>query len=287
MALNTQSWQRIREVLTWLGVYFISLVLISFGFSKFYNGQFQIYQHTGYMPLNKISRFTHAWSFFGRSYVYNLFLGIIEVSAGIMILFRRTRLMALLIALALLINILIIDLEFDVKNAVGHVVIELLIVLLLLWPYAKELKSFFWDRQGRWEMTTRSQRFFNQGLPWIFIGLLLTALTVEAKYFLDEQKRTLSQYTLRSIEIQNDTLPLSAGKYTPEPMLFFEFGNTCIFSINDTTLWGDYQLRGDSVFIILDKHLADQKKIRASFNPSRKSLNGLTDQGKSIRIQMK
>ena len=146
--LNAKT-ARFVQVLQTIGCYFISLVLIAFAVSKFFDAQFQIYHHAGHMPLNDISPMTHAWSFFGRSYPYNLFLGIVEFLAGVFILFRRTRLLGLLIALGIYSNILIIDIEFQVYDALTHVVVEFFVVLLLLLPYVKDLATFFWRNMGR------------------------------------------------------------------------------------------------------------------------------------------
>ena len=116
MMSQSVFFRRIVDAAKFIGVYFIAFVLIAFAVSKFFNAQFQIYNYSGYMPLNEISPFTHAWSFFGRSYYYNLFLGVAEFLAAVFIVFGRTRLIGLLMALGIYVNILIIDIEFDVDS---------------------------------------------------------------------------------------------------------------------------------------------------------------------------
>ncbi len=52
-------------------------------------------------------------SFFGRSYAYNIFIGLTELAVGVLVVFKRTRLIALLISLGVCLNIFIINFEFD------------------------------------------------------------------------------------------------------------------------------------------------------------------------------
>ena len=268
-----------------IGVYFISFVLIAFAISKFFNAQFQIYHYSGYMPLNEISPFTHAWSFLGRSYNYNLFLGIAEFLAAVFIVFTRTRLMGLLIALGIYLNILIIDIEFDVKSALGHVIVELVIILFLLIPFFKHSKKFFWDLAGTFEnQTTPSKKIFSLYIPFTFLLLISGGFIWETSSALESQDKITGEYRLKEFIIDNDTANIKGGKYTRIPMIFFEFGNTFILSINDSSYWGDYYINGDSVRMILDKRVYNVKRIEGIVNRSKGTITGKTDDDKSINI---
>jgi hypothetical protein len=264
-------------------VYFISLVLVAFAFPKFYNGQFQIFQHHGHVPLKEVSPFIHAWSFFGRSYAYNLFLGLAEFTAACFILFRRTRLIGLLIALARYINILFIDIVFEVSNAIGHVVVELLVILLLLRPYVKDLFQFLVRNSGRLNPSSMPPLGkFGRIFPWVFILVLVIALSVEARIFLNDQEANLARFEVHRCVIHNDTIPIRAGKYTPVPMLFLEFGNTFVFAINDSTLWGGYQRDTEKLRLQFDKSWYGIKEIEGSLNSIHTQFKGKDNLGRVV-----
>jgi hypothetical protein len=160
------------QILKYLGIYFVSFVLIMFATTKFCDTQFEIKNVIKFTELRDLSPMAHAWSFFGRSYAYQLFLGIAELAAGILILFNRTRLIGLLLAFGIYVNIVIINFEFEVKDAILHSSIEFVIVILLLIPYAKDLKAFFWNMGGRFsQQTITSSKLKTFFIPMAFATL--------------------------------------------------------------------------------------------------------------------
>lgn len=285
MGSPSTSSLKIIKAAQFIGAYFISFVLVAFAISKFFNAQFQIYNYSGYVPLKDISPFTHAWSFFGRSYNYNLFLGIAEFIAGTFILFRRTRLAGLLIALTIFINVLIIDIEFNVANAIGHVTIEILIVLLLLIPYLKDLKTFFWDREGKLNRQAESsKKLFSVYIPLIFLILVTAGFAWETSTALQSQDKLIGEYQLKQLIINADTVKLEGGKYTRTPMIFFEFGNTTILSFNDSTYWGSYYIKEDTIEVIMDKEIYNFKNMEGRLHQNKGMISGLTSEKEEIQI---
>jgi len=137
------------KIFQYLGIYLVSFVMLSFGIAKFMGTQFVVWNYAQYTPLIELPPFWHAWSFFGRSYAYNFFIGLSEVAVAVLILFKRTRLVGLLLAAGIYTNIIIMDVEFEVEHALLHASIEFIIVLLLLIPYLPDLKKFFWNMGGK------------------------------------------------------------------------------------------------------------------------------------------
>lgn len=287
MSTQLSFGQKALRVLETLGIYFISLVMISFATPKFFNTQFQLFLHSGYMPFKEISSYTLAWSFLGYSYKYNLFLGMAEFTAGTLILFRRTRLMGLLLALALYTNIVIIDLEFQVVEAIVHAIVEFVIVILLLLPYAKDLKTFFWDHGGKIikEATALPSKKWRTYFPFVFLTLLIIALLVEGINNLNNKDKIMGEYNLNQFIVNQDTLAFSGGKYTKNPMIFFEFANTCIVSVNEKSLWADYFTTPDSIKIKFDKDLEGIKTIEGKLDRAGGKIIGQTDKGIPIYLQ--
>lgn len=273
------------NIAQFIGIYFVSLVMIAFAVSKFFNAQFQIYNYSGYIPLKDLSLFTHAWSFFGRSYNYNLFIGIVEFFAGASILFTRTRLIGLLTAFILYVNILIIDIEFHVADALDHVIVEFIIVILLLLPYTKDLKHYFWNLAGKFtQPSSPSKRLLSTYLPMAFLLLTTAGFCWEMSSALKGQDQIIGDYSVKTLIVENDTISLRGGKNTKDPRLFFEFGNTFILSINDSAYWGDYHVKGDNIEMIFDKELYHFKNINARFNEAQDVITGQTNNNQSITL---
>lgn len=273
---------RILTILHYLGAYFIAVVLLLFAISKFFNGQFQIYEYAGFVPLNETPLMTHAWSFFGRSYNYNLFLGIVEFMTGVLIVFPRTRLAALLLALGLFVNILIIDIEFKVTMALGHVIVETIIVLLMLIPYLGKIKKFLWDKSE--ERLQSVKKIWSLYVPLLFIAGVSTFAVFELKSVLADSDPDMGPNKINHVILNNDTLNIQPGKYTREPMLFFEFGNLFILSANDKTLWADYSRKGDSISIKFDKDFEGSKTLSGRIDHKTGKMTGSTDKGAAFEI---
>lgn len=239
------------------------------------------------MPLKEISSHTLAWSFLGFSYKYNLFLGIAEFTAGTLLLFKRTRLIGLLLALALYTNIVLIDLEFKVIEAIAHAIVEFVIVILLLLPYAKDLKIFFWDQGGKIikETPTLPSIKWKAYFPLVFLSVLIIALLAEGIYNLNEKDEIMGEYNINQCIVNQDTLAFEGGNYTKQPMIFFEFANTCVFSVNEKSLWADYFTTPDSIKITFDKGLNGIKTIHGKLDRVGGKIIGKTDKGHPFYLQ--
>ncbi|MFC3976114.1 hypothetical protein ACFOUP_06985 [Belliella kenyensis] len=123
--------------------YFVGLTLISYGVIKFLEGQFPspslLTLETTYGESSPMGL---AWRFLGYSNIYKGFMGVSEVLAGFLLLFRRTAILGSLISIAVCTNIFLVNLSFDVpvKLFSGHL---LLFSIFIAAPSIKYLIRFF------------------------------------------------------------------------------------------------------------------------------------------------
>lgn len=286
--MSSNKLKKVIQVLQFIGIYFVSFELLTFAISKFFDAQFQVWNYAQYTPLKDLSPFWHAWSFFGRSYNYNLFIGIAEALAAILILFNRTRLMGLLLAAGMYLNIVIIDVEFQVNNAIVHATIEFLIVLLLLLPYRKDLKQFFWNQRGKFsEEILPKNNFLNQYLPIGFVSVVMISVSLFLNHLIESDEKIIGAYGLSDFIVDQDIVQFDQGKYTKIPMVFFEFGNTCIFAVDDSTFFGDYYSKADSLFISLDKPLRNIQDLKGRYFADKQLFSGVGDRKQKVFFQLK
>jgi uncharacterized membrane protein YphA (DoxX/SURF4 family) len=123
--------------------FYLFYTMMVYGFSKFFKMQFpypSLLRLEG--KIGEMSPMGLAWTFFGQSYGYNLFMGFAEVSAGILVLFRRTSILGSILCFFVMLNVFIINMCFDVpvKLLSLHLV---MMSLFLLFPYLKNLFAFF------------------------------------------------------------------------------------------------------------------------------------------------
>ncbi|GMQ30292.1 hypothetical protein [Algoriphagus confluentis] len=123
--------------------YFVGLSLFSYGAIKFWNGQFPG-PDIGSMEVmyGEMSPMGLAWRFFGYSDTYKFFMGISEISAGLLILFPRTKVFGALLSIGVCLNIVLVNFSFDipVKIFSSHL---LFFSILTVLPFGKSLFELF------------------------------------------------------------------------------------------------------------------------------------------------
>ena len=134
----------------WLTValrFYVGFMLIGYGYAKLFKTQFpepslyrlmETYGESSPMGL--------AWAFLGFSKGYNIFMGIAEVSAGLL-LFRRTLAIGSFITLATTANIVAVNYFYDVPVKITSTHL-MLITLFLMSKNIKELFLFFFKNKS-------------------------------------------------------------------------------------------------------------------------------------------
>jgi hypothetical protein len=96
--------------------YYLSLQLLKYGFDKIFKGQFYLPEpNTLYTPFGELSKDILFWSAIGTSYLYSFFIGFMEVTAAVCLMFRKTRVFGLMMAVPLLLHVFLINLGFDIS----------------------------------------------------------------------------------------------------------------------------------------------------------------------------
>ena len=109
------------EARLWYGLHtgsagLLALQLLVYGFDKVFKHQFYLPEpNTLYTPLGLLPPDLAYWSVMGASRSYSVFAGLLEVLPGLLLLWGRTRLLGGLLALAVLANVLALNVGFDIS----------------------------------------------------------------------------------------------------------------------------------------------------------------------------
>ena len=126
--------------------YYLAFTLFLFALEKFFKAQFPdlgLYILTE--PVGNLSPMSLAWAFFGYSYGYNIFMGIAE-SAALLLLFRRTTTFGAILTLITLANVMAVNFNYDV-HAKMYPTALFVMTLFLLIPHLNRLFKFFFTSQ--------------------------------------------------------------------------------------------------------------------------------------------
>ncbi|WP_430907219.1 hypothetical protein [Maribacter sp. 2-571] len=203
--------------------YHIGLTLLLYGLSKVFLLQF------GMMDIDsletKIGDYNgmgYLWAFMSYSKFYGISAGLIEVAGGILVLFRKTTSLGAFLLLIAMLNVVLIDIGFDVTVKMFAIHL-LLMTILLLWNDLKRLTHFFLKTRA-----TTSANFLPlfTGKKGKKTGLILKAIVlcyVILSFGNDMSERIATQHTnryknltgLHDIELfvkNGDTIPTDDTK---------------------------------------------------------------------------
>ncbi|PWH85090.1 hypothetical protein [Brumimicrobium oceani] len=135
--------QKIITVFQLVLAYYLALIMLKYGFDKIFKAQFYLPEpNTLFTPLGMLDKDILYWSTIGSSHSYNVFIGLLEVIPAFMLLFKKTRILGLFILSGVLLNVLFVNLGFDISVKLFSTFL-LLITLILLVPSLKNVIQFF------------------------------------------------------------------------------------------------------------------------------------------------
>jgi len=203
--------------------YYLAFTMLSYGFAKVFRTQFppltfgQLGKSYGdSSPMNLL------WTFMGYSGPYTVFTGLGEVVGGLLLLFRRTRLLGALVVVIVMTHVVILNLSYDVpvKLYSAHLLIMALIIMA---PDSNRLLNFFLLNQTVSPEPVRPL-YNTQQRKWIYIGakaLILIYVVSQTVINNWDQKRDVDkyvalangigsidgEYAVETFVLNNDTLP--------------------------------------------------------------------------------
>lgn len=177
-AENASSlYPRLHWILRTGARYFLIGVMLSYGLAKLFKTQFYVPEpNTLYTKLGDLPRDLLFWSTMGTSHAYSVVTGFIEVAVALLLMWRRTSLVGALLGLAVMGNVLLLDLCFDISVKV----FAGLLCLLSLTVLAPELPRLWRVLRGQavgasalWAPDWGRRRGLYAGLKGLVVFLLV------------------------------------------------------------------------------------------------------------------
>ncbi|RKH02066.1 hypothetical protein D7V97_28330, partial [Corallococcus sp. CA053C] len=163
--------------------YFLGYTMVSYGLIKVFYIQFPAPSPERLVePFGDASPMGLLWAFMGYSQGYNVFAGGLEVVGGVLLLFRRTTSLGVLVVLAAMTNVLALNLAYDVpaKLLASHLV---LVAVFLLLPELRRLADVLVLNRPTPPVVFRTP-FANRRLEWgsravkvLFAGFIVCSTT--------------------------------------------------------------------------------------------------------------
>jgi len=219
--------------------YFLAYISLMYGIIKMYGLQMPFPTLTNLAtPLGDYSPMKFSWLFVGYDTKYQIFSGILEFMVGAMLLYRRTVTLGLFIGLGVYINVLMLNLSFDIPAKIFSVHVVLMLLYLLMRD-VKRLANFFVLNKPATQnilyhfVPSKTGNVIRIVLKCIFllsVMYLIAGPFNSRKRYLETEKKEIKPipfglYNVTTFVKNGDTLPVLANDTLIWKDIIFERGN--------------------------------------------------------------
>lgn len=247
--------------------YWLAYSISVYGFAKILKTQLQSPVYRLDMPLGDLNGFALTWYYFGYSYTLAVILGLFQVGGSVLLLFRRTTLMGVMVLLPVMINIVLINLFYDIAaGAFFNSIIYTLTLIYLLFNDFEKLKAAFWDLVERFPVIGSKYSWAKNGLRVLVIA---AAFGTIYQYLLYDKTDKILLGTWKVEQLLKNRQPVTDTAWLNDSMawnkVYFSGWNGAAFSPNPYRYLPAESLRGSYEFDSL------KNNIKFVFqNPSKK-----------------
>jgi len=226
-------------------------MLISYSAAKVFKGQFLVPLSVWDTPLGELSGFYMAWSFFGWSEPYSLFIAAVQFIGAVLLLFRRATLMGALLLFPILLNIVLIDVFYSILlSALINAVVLTIMLSIIIASHWRLIQDFLEKMQQEIFLSVWQKRKWMLGIKYV-LRVLTIVLPVLLMYYVRYYNNILptsidGKWEVNSIEFKNQpkqkTSLSEAETIYFEPDFAYKSGirqngqiTPAIFSVNEET----------------------------------------------------
>ncbi len=288
------NYDKLLEWLTVLVRYYLAMMMLSYGFYKVIQLQFPFPSlRTLVAPFGDGSPMGLAWKFMGYSPAYNFFTGMGEVVGGLLLFNRKTTTLGAAILVAVLSNVVMINICYDVPVKLFSSVLLLFTFFLIALDGHRLLRLFLFNQATNpksYQPHFKDKRFRVGALvlKLLIVGGLLysnvsNVLSAQKNYGSKSPKPPLyGIYNAATFVLNGDTIPPLLGDTKRWRRLIIDRNNGAnIQDMNDKMQWRPFVTDTSKQIIVYNKK--DTLNYRWAPDSSYLSLDGITN-GDTISV---
>ncbi|GAA0713600.1 hypothetical protein GCM10009430_05570 [Aquimarina litoralis] len=118
--------------------------MFSYAFTKILKTQFNMgLSYASDMGLDYFNGLLFTWYYYGYSRTYGLIIAYTQITAGVLLLFRKTVRLGVVLFLSFMVNILLVDIFYEIDGALWHAAKLTTLGFFLLFSDWKGFKTYF------------------------------------------------------------------------------------------------------------------------------------------------
>lgn len=134
--------EKFIQIVTILITYYLSWVLLKYGLDKLFKAQFYSPEpNILFSKVGDLDKDMLFWTSMGSSYTYSVITGVFEIIPAILLLFKKTRNLGVLIAIGVFVNVFALNIGFDI-SVKFFVSFLMLMSCFLAYPFVYNLWLF-------------------------------------------------------------------------------------------------------------------------------------------------
>jgi uncharacterized membrane protein YphA (DoxX/SURF4 family) len=205
--------------------YFLAFNMFGYGLSKVFYLQFsQLSLYSLEQTFGNSSPMGLLWRFMGYSEPYTVFTGILEVLGGLLLIWRKTKIIGAIICFGVMLNVFVLNLSYDVPVKLFSLHLTI-ICLVILMPDFKNIVGFFFKNQpttpiaNKPYFTNRKKEVLRITIKIFLVSIVLfsginTKLKQRKQYGKRVPEHSLyGVYEVRLLTLNNDTLLLKDSNF--------------------------------------------------------------------------
>ncbi len=231
--------------------YWLAFEISTYGFAKIMKTQFSTPSYRLDTLLGDLNGFQLTWYYYGFSYTLAVIIALFQIGGSCLLLFRRTTLLGVMILLPVMVNIVFINMFYDIAAGAffNSVVFTLGLLLFLALDIAK-LKRAFWDLVDRLpSIRVGRGQWLKNGLR--ILPVVLAFAMVQAILITNPNEKVLAGvWKVDSLSRNGKIVPTTSWQTdtTAWNRVYFAGWQGCAFSPNPYRYKPSESWRGDYTF---------------------------------------
>ena len=182
------NWKKTHFYLHTFCRYFLATMILSYAFAKILGTQFTIQPSTYDQPIGSLSGFNLTWYYYGYSFWYGVVIAISQITSSLLLFFRKTTRIGIVLFLSFMVNILLVDYAYDIDGAKGMATIMTIMGFFIFFSEYPLFIKYFLTEPPLFQDEERSNWFKKFSkikwiyIPLVFIGLFVALSMLKSKF---------------------------------------------------------------------------------------------------------
>jgi hypothetical protein len=245
-----------------------------FGWKKVFGMQFRTPLSTAALPVSSQNGEALTWYYFGHSLVFGLLIAVIQLVGSGLLLFPKTRLAGIFLLLPVMLNIMLINIFYQMNiGALTQSVILSVGLLYMMLQYRRQVMEWIFKTPDKISPAKKSKQ-------WIIAGfvLLFTFLFVVRSAPAKAESSLFGAYEVKDMTVNGRYTSLDSCRIKDSVLtkIYFDIDNVCVLEYNspgrrliakyrfneaDNKLESDFTYRGQPYSLLATAAIRNQQQI--------------------------